>query len=166
MNLQKLKNASLDELRVRAAQRVAAFSERRGWSALVKLPTDEALAALLHAEPTRATHELLDDFRSRQTPRFFDSFVNPETTVAAFKSRWPKTVQQLVDKADRLCEGKFDLLGYKNLGFGDPIEWHFEPITGKRIPLLHWSKVDYLDAELVGDKKIIWELNRHQYFVT
>ena len=40
MNLEKLKNASLHELRVRAAQRVAAFSERRGWSNLVKLPHD------------------------------------------------------------------------------------------------------------------------------
>ena len=38
MNLQKLRNASLHELRVRASQRVAAFSERRGWSNLVKLP--------------------------------------------------------------------------------------------------------------------------------
>ena len=38
MKLEKLKNASLHELRVRASQRVAAFSERRGWSSLVKLP--------------------------------------------------------------------------------------------------------------------------------
>lgn len=166
MNLEKLKNASLDELRVRAAQRVAAFSERRGWSPLVKLPTDEAFASLLTLDRTTATAHLLEHFRARTTPRFFAGFQNRETTVAAFKARWPATAQQLIDKANRICDGGFDLLGYKNLNFGDPIDWQFEPLTGKRIPLLHWSKLDYLNAELAGDKKIIWELNRQQYFMT
>jgi hypothetical protein len=31
--------------------------------------------------------------------------------------------------------------------------------------LIHWSRVPYLDAAQVGDHKVIWELNRHQYFV-
>jgi Heparinase II/III-like protein/Heparinase II/III N-terminus len=166
VKLQKLKNASFDELRVRAAQRIAAFSERRGWSPLVKLPTDEAFANLLTLDQTTATEHLVEHFRSRTEPSFFTSFQELETTAAAFKSRWPATVQQLIDKADRICAGRFDLLGYKNLNFGDPIDWQFEPLTGKRIPLLHWSKLDYLDADVAGDKKIIWELNRHQYFVT
>jgi hypothetical protein len=166
VNLQKIKNASFDELRVRAAQRVAAFSERRGWSTLVKLPTDEAFASLLTLDKTTAVNRLLDHFRTRSAPRFFASFAESEKTVAACNSRWPNTAQQLIEKADRICDGKFDLLGYKNLSFGDPIDWQFEPLTGKRIPLLHWSKLDYLDAEVAGDKKIIWELNRHQYFMT
>lgn len=164
MNLQKLKNASLDELRVRAAQRVAAFSERHGWSALVKLPTDEALVSLLHPGTIKATDDLLEYFRVRSEPAFFPSFQSSEKVVAELDSRWPATAQRLVEKADRVCEGKFDLLGFTDLSFGDPIDWHFEPTTGKRIPLLHWSKLDYLDAEIAGDKKIIWELNRHQYF--
>ena len=158
MNLEKLRRASLQELRVRAAQRVAAFSERRGWSTLVKLPSDHVFA--------HPTHDLLEHFRSRSEPVFFASFKSPERTVAEFKSRWPETVQQLIDKADRICAGKFDLLGFKNLDFGNPIDWHFEPLSGKRIPLQHWSKLDFLDAALAGDKKITWELNRHQYFMT
>ena len=48
MNLQKLRNASLHELRVRASQRVAAFSERRGWSNLVKLPETVPNAGFLN----------------------------------------------------------------------------------------------------------------------
>jgi hypothetical protein len=156
MILHKLKNASLDELRVRAVQKVAAFSERRGWSTLVKLPPEEAL-------PSR---DLLDYFRSRSQPTFFASFQSPEQTAAYFKSRWPVNAQRLIEKADRICEGRFDLLGFTDLSFGNPIDWHFEPLSGKRIPLLHWSKLDYLDADIAGDKKIIWELNRHQYFMT
>jgi len=166
VKLEKLKNASLDELRVRAAQRVAAFSERRGWSPLVKLPDDEAFVSLLTLDRTTATEHLVEHFRSRTEPRFFASFQKPEEMIIAFKSRWPATTQALIEKADRLCAGRFDLLGYKNLSFGDPIDWQFEPLTGKRIPLLHWSKLDYLNADVAGDKKIIWELNRHQYFMT
>src|SRR5829696_921110 len=158
MTLQKIRKASLHELRVRAAQKVAAFSERRGWSDLVKLPSDHVFAG--------AAHDLLEHFRSRAEPSFFASFKNPEQTVTEFKLRWPETAQRLVEKADRICEGKFDLLGFKNLDFGNPIDWHFEPLSGKRIPLQHWSKLDYLDVEVAGDKKIIWELNRHQYFMT
>ena len=166
MNLEKLKNASFDELRVRAAQRVAAFSERRGWSALVKLPDDDAFASLLTLDKATAVGKLLEHFRTRRQPRFFASFENPANTSATFKARWPTTAQALIDKADRIRAGRFDLLGYKNLNFGDPIDWQFEPLTGKRIPLLHWSKLDYLNADVAGDKKIIWELNRHQFFIT
>jgi hypothetical protein len=97
---------------------------------------------------------------------FFASFHAPEQSAAVFKSRWPNTAQRLIEKADRICEGRFDLLGFRDLSFGHPIDWHFEPVSGKRIPLQHWSKLDYLDAGVAGDKKIIWELNRHQYFMT
>jgi hypothetical protein len=152
MKLQKLKNASLHELRVRATQQISAFSERRGWSKLVKLPSDESFSSLING--------------SRSEPAFFASFQSPEQTASVFKSRWPTTAQKLIDKAERIVAGKFDLLGFKDLSFGDPIDWQFEPVSGKRIPLLHWSKLDYLDVEIAGDKKIIWELNRHQHFQT
>ena len=29
---------------------------------------------------------------------------------------------------------------------------------------MHWSQIDFLDARVSGDKKITWELNRHQFF--
>ena len=141
MNLQKLRNASLHELRVRASQRVAAFSERRGWSSLVRLPETVPDA----------------DFSSE---RFFRGFQAVDRLAREIKAP-----EKIIEQADRICEGKFDLLGFTNLSFGDPIDWHFEPVSGKRIPLQHWSKLDYLDAGVAGDKKITWELNRHQYFM-
>lgn len=146
MKLQKLRNASLQELRVRASQRMAAFGERRGWSSLVKLPDTVPNTDL-------------------KASRFFHGFENLEKSVAELRSRWPETAQRIVEQADRICEGRFDLLGFTNVSFGDPIDWHFEPFSGKRVPLLHWSKLDYLDAGVAGDKKIVWELNRHQYFM-
>jgi hypothetical protein len=140
------------------AQQVSAFTERRGWSSLSKLPGDEVFVS--------PPNDLCEHFRLRSAPPFFGSFQSPEKTATTFKSRWPNRAQELITKANRIISGKFDLLGFKNLSFGDPIDWHFEPISGKRIPLLHWSKLDYLDVDIAGDKKIIWELNRHQYFQT
>jgi hypothetical protein len=69
------------------------------------------------------------------------------------------------DKADKIGEGRFDLLGITGLDFGDPIDWHLEPTSNKRTPLTHWSRINYLKREVAGDKKVTWELNRHQYFM-
>ena len=166
MNLEKLKNASLQELRERAAQKVAAFGERRGWSNLAKLPSDRALTELLATPNGGPTEDLLERFRTRAEPAFFASFLAPQKTAAEFKRRWPMSAQRVVERADRIGKGNFDLLGFRNLNFGAPIDWQFEPQSGKHLPLVHWSKLDYLDADVAGDKKIIWELNRHQYFAT
>ena len=60
---------------------------------------------------------------------------------------------------------RFDLLGYKDLDFGDPIDWHFDPVHHKRSPRLPWYQIPFLDFNQVGDHKVIWELNRHQHLV-
>lgn len=68
--------------------------------------------------------------------------------------------------ADLSLEGVFDLLGIERLQFGFPIDWHLEPTTGRRSPMVPWKRLDSLDSSLTGDKKIVWELNRHQHLVT
>lgn len=74
--------------------------------------------------------------------------------------------RNLVAGADRLRHHRFDLLGYRGLSFGEPIDWHRDPISRRRAPLAHWSRINPLDAAVVGDHKVIWELNRHQWVVT
>jgi hypothetical protein len=170
MKLQKLKNASFEELRERAAQKVSALSERHGWSELAKLPTDSKFAELLNSEAGNSASSGSDSnpvlFGLRFEAPFFPGLNDPQRTSDTFKTRWPDMAQRLIAKADRIVEGKFDLLGFTQLSFGDPIDWHLEPISGKRTPLVHWSKLDYLNPNVAGDKKVTWEVNRHQYFVT
>jgi hypothetical protein len=67
--------------------------------------------------------------------------------------------------ADDACGGRFDLLGYEGLSFGDPIDWSLDPVSGRRAPRDHWSRLDPLDPQAVGDSKVVWELNRHQWMV-
>ena len=45
------------------------------------------------------------------------------------------------------------------------MDWELDPISGRRAPSLHWSLLDPLDSRSVGDSKVVWELNRHQWMV-
>ncbi len=98
--------------------------------------------------------------------RFFPAFDDKDGTLAAVRERFPDQAAAIVAKAERIAAGAFDLLGYRGLSFGNPIDWHLDPVSGKTGPLVHWSRIPYLDAARVGDHKVIWELNRHQYFAT
>jgi len=169
--LRKLRGRSLKELRVRAAQLIAARAEQHDLSKAARLPDDAELFALF--DSSRLSHAalsgagLLDHFRARTSPHFFASFAGKQATRRELDLRFGGSAKaELLRRANRICEGRFDLLGLSNLSFGDPIDWHLEPVSGKEAPREHWSKINFLDPEIAGDKKITWELNRHQYFQT
>jgi len=153
----------MDEISVRVAQQIAILSERSGWSKQASLPSDERLLKLMRSP---STEELLKHLRTRAEPRFFASFAAKDETISELRRRWPEAEREILNTADRICEGTFNLLGLRDLNLGTSIDWHLEPTSGKRTPLRHWSQLNYLDAQLAGDKKITWELNRHQYFLT
>lgn len=161
----KLSRISFHELRVRGSQVLAALVEKSSSS---KLISDDALRRLLDSKrlDKLSAPDLRDHFRARTAPKFFAAFDDPQATLAEFRRRWPDAEKEIVERADRILDGHFDLLAFRNLSFGTPIDWHLEPVAGKRAPLVHWSRLNYLDAGLFGDKKIVWELNRHQYFAT
>lgn len=92
-----------------------------------------------------------------------------EAEMGAFKDRaLPVTYQLDVLRrcANCILEGYFELLGFECLAFGYPVDWHLEPTTGCRSPLIPWKQLDSLDPSLTGDKKVVWELNRHQHLLT
>ena len=146
----------MDEIGVRVAQQVAILSERSGLSRQVSLPSDDQLHSLLNSG-------LKSDLNQRC---LFPSFAEKDQTLAEFRRRWPEAETRILGIADRICEGTFNLLGLRDLNLGKKPDWHLEPLSGKRTPLVHWSQLNYLDAEVAGDKKVTWELNRHQYFLT
>jgi hypothetical protein len=82
--------------------------------------------------------------------------------IPAFPDPPPSSLVQ----AEKLCQHRFDLLGYTDLDFGTPIDWHFDPVHDKRVPRKPWYQIPFLDFDQIGDHKIVWELNRHQHLVT
>ena len=90
--------------------------------------------------------------------------INPRLTAVVreeIMSRFPNAVVDAAMRGDRLVGGKYDLLGYRGLTISD---WHSDPVHHRRAPLVCWAEVPYLDPS-IGDHKIIWELNRHQYWL-
>jgi hypothetical protein len=169
--LRRLKGRSARELRVRGAQALSARAERLGLDGRAQLPSDKALFSLMDTASfnhTQLTPQfLLDHFRTRTRPRFFAAFDDKERTTEALRERVGESGREIViEKAERIIEGRFDLLGHRDLHFGQPPDWHLEPVARLRSPRLHWSRIEYLDSGVAGDKKIIWELNRQQYFAT
>lgn len=169
--LKKLRGRSARELRTRGEQMLAVYAERSGLSAQARVPRDAAFFKLIDEKlivrSSLSAASLLEHFRTRTSPSFFSAFANREETLKEWRQRFAGRVEEkLIDRARRIIEGRFDLLGLRDLHFGNPPDWHLEPVSGKRAPLVHWSRIDYLDPEVAGDKKITWELNRHQYFTT
>ena len=103
-------------------------------------------------------------FRVAAPSRFFCGAADART-VALLADRAPDTMREVIAAAERAVAGRFDLLGYRGLSFGDPVDWRLDPVSGRRAPLVHWSRIDLLDAASLGDVKVVWELNRHQWLV-
>ncbi len=167
--IKKLRGRSWQEIRARGGQAVSVYSEQIGLTG--KLPSDDEFYSLLDENYFNnqkiSSDVLLEKFYQNSLVSFFPSFAEKYKTLELFRRHFgEKSARYFIEKAERIVEGKFDLLGYKDLDFGAAVDWHFEPISGKRSPLKHWKQFDELDAEETGDKKIIWELNRHQHFFT
>ncbi len=166
--LKKLKGRTWTELRSRGEQALSAYTEQIGLSG--KLPSDDDFLQLIypnHFDKKIVNKEtIFNKFYELSEEHFFPSFREKDKTTEAFR-RFDKTsLIYVLEKAEKIIAGKFDLLGYQNLDFGTHFDWHYEPISGKHIPLKHWKQYDELDSEETGDKKIVWELNRHQHFFT
>ena len=141
---------SVAEISCRARQEVAKWLDRR---------TDSRRSAFRDSIAVDLVDRCLEDLPGR----FFSGAVDPRVS-AILQERLPASAERVVAAADRILEKRFDLLGYRQLSFGDPIDWHLDPVAKRRAPLVHWSRIDPLDAT-VGDSKIVWELNRHQWLV-
>jgi len=159
--LERLFRMGLPELVCRGKQeafkrieRVSAFAARRSGHHVRK-----AAEGFSHRD-----RESRSRFLRNAEEHFFEgAFDRLVPTALALQS--PNYCRELVTAADEICLGRFELLGYCSLDFGDPPRWNFDPISGCHAPFVHWSRLDTLDYATIGDSKVIWELNRHQWMV-
>jgi hypothetical protein len=98
--------------------------------------------------------------------RFFFTPASVEPILNLLRQRLPQQVDEILRQADKICRHQFDLLGYEDLNYGDPILWHLDVVHRKHAPKKPFHKIRYLDFDEVGDSKVTWELNRHQHLVT
>src|SRR5438067_8586292 len=111
--------------------------------------------------------ELEPEFRiPEHRPAFFFSPDSVSSVCALLRERFPQQAASIIQRAERICEHRFDLLGHENLHYGPNIDWHLDLVHGKRAPSKPWYEIQYLNFDEVGDSKVTWELNRHQHLVT
>jgi uncharacterized heparinase superfamily protein len=169
--LRKLKGKSLDELRVRCTQAARARLERVGLSRETREPSDRAFTHLLDSPGVTGkladADQLLQSFRQHELPlgRVFPGLADPTRTAREFRSRCPQAASATIAAAERIVAGLVDL-GGRVVSLGARPDWTLEPVCGKRAPAIHWSRIAFLEPCVAGDCKFIWELNRHQYFIT
>jgi hypothetical protein len=155
-------------------QRVACVAHRPAWDraaiADVVVPGvlgPETDAAIARADWCAVEDRLRRVLRERPS-RFVLDPASAAGLRAAIVDRWPEAPSCATVAADRLCAGRFNLLGYEDLSFdtgSGGIDWHWDPVHGCRMPARFWADVPFLDPRC-GDHKIIWELNRHQFLFT
>ncbi|TLY22005.1 MAG: hypothetical protein E6K68_04425 [Nitrospirae bacterium] len=177
VRLRRLLSMGPTELACRSRQEVSKWLERASvvgrmdghthaiFQKIAPGPVLDAIEALVRkGDFGGAAHVLLDHFWTAASGRFFEGVVS-EQTPALFAEHLPGTRNQAIAAAEAVCQMRFDLLGYRGLFFGDPVDWHLDPVSGRRAPLTHWSQINPLDLTAVGDSKVVWELNRHQWLV-
>jgi hypothetical protein len=161
----RLRGRSLPELRDRMARQALILTERFGLIPSSREPVARRFAKLLEPSIDESTESLAGDVilgcRS-----VVPGLAAPAQAAAAVAAGWPTDAAAIVARAERIVAGRIDLLGYEGLDFGSPPDWQLDPLLGRRAPDVHWSRIPYLDASVVGDHKVVWELSRQQYLVT
>jgi hypothetical protein len=127
-----------------------------------------------HLSPSSAGKTLQPRLLSRQMagrrqhrktlPRFF-SGANNIFIGRYVAMRFPDIRDQIVELADDACKNRLRLMSYR-LDFDvTGFDWHRDAVSGRSAPRKHWSRIDPLSQQRIGDSKITWELNRHQWFL-
>ncbi|MHC4182838.1 MAG: alginate lyase family protein [Planctomycetota bacterium] len=99
--------------------------------------------------------------------KFFLNFGDSEEIVKKFNKVFPDSSKNIIKEAERILEHRFNLLGHRDLTCGgkEGINWHLDPVNNKVSPIIWWEKINFFDTRLVGDHKVVWELNRHQFLL-
>ena len=125
---------------------------------------DDIIKLFRSGQDKRASDGLLERFKHFAPARFFAGATD-ELVPDIINIDCPVLRRQIIESADAVCRGQFSILGYGKLSFGTPVNWHLDPISCRQSPLIHWSRIDPLSTAQVGDSKVIWELNRHQWLL-
>ena len=81
------------------------------------------------------------------------------------RTEYPIESQESIDRADRALAGDVLLFG-RFRQVGPEIDWHADPLSGRRWPLAYHRDVPVGDrTRAPGDPKDVWELNRHQWLL-
>ncbi len=167
--LNKLRDMRLGELAGRSQQEFVKLADRLFIASAGEM-SDEALYREFHPSARNGsgegTVELLRDRLRAGTGLFLPPLADRCGIVEMMNRRFPVERDAIIASAEKAARGRLDLLGYADLDFGRPMDWHLDPTSGERAPFVHWSKIDSVKPIGTGDLKVFWEVQRTAHFVT
>lgn len=120
-----------------------------------------------------------NDQRRIQQGRIPDIDIHPTGESAAEATsgfRFPKPslteltaepyCERLVHEADRIKNNRLSFFDLEDQDLGTPIDWHRDFNQNLASPRGLAGKIDYRDAKVAGDCKLVWEPNRHHQWLT
>ena len=163
--LQKLRAMSVAELTARVGYRVRTQIEReqhrRGYFARA----DRLQQALSSEFRTPDWRERLLDRRLQPPARFFPGVEARDRMCDLFRTSYAPELQEARAEADNVRNHRIEFFGH-TFEFGNPIDWHADPVTGRQWPRLYHADVPVHGGDVgFGDVKHVWELNRHQFLI-
>lgn len=88
------------------------------------------------------------------------------TLIASqYRTFFPDAVKMELAEAQRLVNHQFTLLGH-TMEHDERIAWSRDPISGRDWDRCFSADIRYRGTARLGDIKLPWELNKHQYFFT
>lgn len=146
---------------------------RRG-RAMAACHRERAALAELASQPARLLPEfhklspsdLLEHFRTRDTPRFLPGFEIADAVAAETRNIFPDDARQVIEAASQITKHRrWSLLGFGLKDFGNPINWQRDPLSG-RIWALEYHADILLWHKDGSDIRVLWELNRLGHLIT
>lgn len=135
-----------------------------GWRARRRM-SDTALLARTIGD-WQSMPAFIEHLAGRSGSSFILPHASPDETAAILSRYCPEYVSALFAAADAACRNELSLLD-RPFAFAQGIDWHRDPITQWRWPLAHRSRLDrYFGSPCPPDPIVVWELNRHQHFIT
>ena len=101
---------------------------------------------------------------SRLAERAFERY--PLTHLATRDSEDLAARDALIESAQRLAAGEWDVFGTAVRVDPATHDWTCHPFTGARTADVHWSRVTFMSGLDGGDVKHVWELSRHGQLVS
>src|SRR5271157_4869746 len=88
----------------------------------------------------------------------------PSPTAVGDAVRETPYAVRLVELADQILLGQIPVFATE-INYGPTVAWQRDPLRGAEAPRGYFRFIPYLDPEVSGDHKWIWEINRHQHLV-
>jgi uncharacterized heparinase superfamily protein len=145
------------------ARRLRAMSSREVADRVARSARHAVDAASFHATPSawRARWEPpVEELVRRPFPEGAVGFLRADR-AAELQARLPDEAARLVERADRLLDGRYRFFGYPEVRVGPDRSADVDPFTGYRWPRRHAKRAGYRGTP-PADPKWIWELNRCQ----